>query len=797
MPVLSLCILGLAPLTNSSSSSGSASSVVASFSKTSGQRLPSALAAVFVMSLLMTLCVPVRSHAQNASLMGAQTTTASPLSSQPAKESSEGDTAHRGLSSLPAAAQGSVSTALGRDDSRYWVHGTASSFHAENPPQALSAAFTRQGVEIRSNTARWGIALRGYGYGDALVGAKQATPQVSKNRVEYERGALKEWYINGPLGLEQGFTLAKPPGKANGRPLTVAIALSGNLTAAMDASSSTLTLKQRDGKAALRVSGLMAYDATGRELRGQFALRGGELLLQVDDAGAQYPLVVDPLVQQAELTASDGAASDHFGYSVALSGNGTTALVGAPYHTVNGDSNQGAAYVFTFSGGIWSQQELTASDGATGDYFGSSVALSSDGNTALVGALGHTVNGNNQGDSYVFTFSSGNWAQQELTALDGAAGDSFGESVALSSDGTTALVGAPAHNNQGAAYVFTLSDGTWTQQPDLTSLDIAEGDSFGDSVALGGDATALIGAPYHAVDGNNYQGAAYVFTLSESSWSQQQELKASDGVAADLFGSSVALASTGVTALVGAPLATVNGSDYQGTAYVFTLSGSSWTQQQELTEAGPADQGFGSSVALSSAGTTALVGTPLATISGMSYQGAAYAFTQSAGTWTLQQQLTAADGTANDYFANSVALSSDGSSALAGALNHNVNGNSSQGAAYAWNTPYSQLTASPASLNFRNLSVGATFPHTLLLENAGPTKVVVGAPSITPVSGDPNAFSIRRWCTSPIKAGQKCVVAVTFSPHEAGLDTATLTITSSALGPALEIPLSGTGINKK
>src|SRR5208283_1233412 len=204
-----------------------------------------------------------------------------------------------------------------------------------NPQHALAANFTRHGVEIRSNTARWALALRGYGYGDAVVGVRQAAPQASKNRVEYTRGALTEWYINGPLGLEQGFTLAKPPAKANGRPLTVALALSGNLTAVMDASGSSLTLKQNDGKAALRVAALMAYDATGRELQAQFALRGGELLLQVDDAGAQYPLVLDPLLQQAELTASDGAASDQFGYSVAMSGDGSTVLVGAPYHTVN------------------------------------------------------------------------------------------------------------------------------------------------------------------------------------------------------------------------------------------------------------------------------------------------------------------------------------------------------------------------------------------------------------------------------------------------------------------------------
>ncbi len=375
----------------------------------------------------------------------------------------------RGLSSLPAAAQGSVSAALGRDDSSYWFHANPGSVHAENPRHAMALDFTRHGVEVDSKGARWGLALRGYGYGDQRIAVRQAAPQAKANRIEYERGALTEWYINGPLGLEQGFTLAQPPGKASGKtndlPLTLALAFSGDSTAELDAAGTALTLKGKNGQATARISGLVAYDAAGRALPGRFALHGDELLLQVDDAGAQYPLVVDPFVQQAELTASDGAAGDQFGFSIALSGDGNTAVVGAFGHTVNGNVYQGAAYVFTNSGGNWSQQaELSASDGAAGDWFGDSVALSGDGNTAVLGASGHAVNGNQiQGAAYVFTNSAGSWSQQqELTASDGAGGDLFGNSVTLSSDGNTALAGAPYHTvngnaNQGAAYTFVNS----------------------------------------------------------------------------------------------------------------------------------------------------------------------------------------------------------------------------------------------------------------------------------------------------------------------------------------------------
>jgi hypothetical protein len=512
---------------------------------------------------------------------------------------------------------------------------------------------------------------------------------------------------------------------------------------------------------------------------------------------AKYSRAVAAILQEAELTAGDGAAYDQFGYTVAISGDGNTALVGAPYHAANGNDNQGAVYVFTLSEGGWIQQpDLTASDGAFGDYFGSSVALSNDGTTAVIGALGHAVNGSNQGAAYVFTFSNGSWHQQELTAADGAAGDAFGAAVAVSSDGTTALVGAPAHSNQGAAYVFTFSSGNWTQQPDLVSSDIAISDAFGSSVALGGDATALIGSPYHNVNGNKYEGAAYVFGLFGSSWSQEQELTASDGAADDLFGASVALANSGNTALVGAPLSTINGNIYAGSAYVFGLS-EGWFQEQELT-AGSANGGFGNSVALSGNGNTALVGATLADINGMSNQGAAYAFAYTGENWTLQQELTAGDGTANDYFSNSVALSNDGATAVLGALDHAVNGNIEQGAAYVWGNLASQLVATPGTLNFPTIGVGSTFPRTVLIMNTGATKVLVGTVSITPVSGDLNAFHIREFCVPrTLRPGKKCVVGITFAPHEAGLSTATLNVPSNAPGPQLQVPITGTGISKK
>ena len=169
--------------------------------------------------------------------------------------------------------------------------------------------------------------------------------------------------------------------------------------------------------------------------------------------------------------------------------------------------------------------------------------------------------------------------QAELNAADGAPGDILGCSVAVSGD--TALVGAPNHAVGGTAYVFVYSGGVWTQQAELIASDGAAGDYFGSSVSISGD-SALVGASGHAVGGNAYQGAAYVFVRSGSTWTQRAELTAADGAAWDNLGSSVAI--SGDTALVGAPSHAVSGNSQQGAAYVFAGSGS------DLDPAGRADR---------------------------------------------------------------------------------------------------------------------------------------------------------------------------------------------------------------
>jgi len=338
--------------------------------------------------------------------------------------------------------------------------------------------------------------------------------------------------------------------------------------------------------------------------------------------------VTNPLallaVQQAQLTASGGAAGDEFGYAVALAGD--TALVGARGGDVGGNVDQGSAYVFVRSDTGWSQQaQLTASGGAAGDEFGYAVALAGD--TALVGAplddAGPIVD---QGSAYVFVRSDTGWSQQaQLAGSVDATGDKFGYAVALAGD--TALVGAPLDDagaaSQGSASVFTRSGAAWSQQAQVTARGGTTGDAFGYAVALDRD-TALVGAPGDNVDGKAERGSVSVFARSRSIWSQQAQLTASGGAADDWFGWSVALA--GGTALVGAPYCGGGPFVGQGSASVFLRSGSIWSQQAQLTASGATARAeFGYRVAL--AGDTALAGAPGVDIGAKARQGAAYVLT--------------------------------------------------------------------------------------------------------------------------------------------------------------------------
>jgi hypothetical protein len=361
------------------------------------------------------------------------------------------------------------------------------------------------------------------------------------------------------------------------------------------------------------------------------------------------------------------------GRSVALSADGNTALVGGG--VLAGEvSDAGAAWVYTRSGGVWTPQggKLVASDAVGNAYQGSSVSLSADGSTALVGGF---FDNNGVGAAWVYTRSGGVWTQQgaKLLGSGGSAAGGQGWSVALSADGNTALVGGRYDNNgAGAVWVYTRSGSVWTQQGGkLVAPGAVGGAQLGASVALSADGnTALVGGPTDNCDGGSSgcPGAAWVYTRSGGVWTQQgSKLVATDSAGNAQQGSSVALSADGNTAVVGGPW----DSDFAGAAWVFTRSGGVWTQQgAKLVGSDALGNAFqGSSVALSADGNTAVVGGPCDT-SGCPNAGigpgAIWFFARSEGAWTQQGEVVGAGAAGNAGQGWSVALSGDGNTAVVG-----------------------------------------------------------------------------------------------------------------------------------
>jgi hypothetical protein len=597
------------------------------------------------------------------------------------------------LTSLPAAAQGAISAAIGQDQEVYRAVDSGAEVSLVNPASGFTAQLRSGALHVVAGADTWDMALVGLGRGDKLAPVGTSQTSVHDNRIDCNYGVIDEWYLNGPAGLEQGFDVTPTSQSLASGSLTVELALGGSLTGRLNSAGDGLDLNRADGSSALRYAGLTAYDATGRILPASLELTsdsvGQELLIHVNDTGAQGTITIDPFVQAAKLTASDGAAHDYLGTSVSISGN--TIVVGAP----GANSGTGAAYVFTQAGSGWANMtqtaKLTASDGASGNGFGQSVSIS--GSTIVVGAPNAAVGGiAGQGAAYVFTKPAAGWTAMTQTAKlspsDNAG--SFGQSVSAS--GSTVVVGAPSTSRGfsyfvGAAYVFVQSGSAWTnmtQTAELTASDGQAGDSLGGSVSISGG-NVLVGAANATIGSHGGQGAAYVFSMPGTAWTdmnQTAKLSALDGATNDAFASSVAI--SGNNALVGAPNASVGGNAARGAAYIFSMPGAGWTnmtvQTAKLTASdGAVNDAFGTSVAIS--GSTALVGAPNAAVGSNGGQGAAYLFSQPSAGWTSMIQsgkLTATDGSAGSTLGRSVAV--DGSTPVAGADDDN----SDRGAAYAF-----------------------------------------------------------------------------------------------------------------
>jgi hypothetical protein len=357
---------------------------------------------------------------------------------------------------------------------------------------------------------------------------------------------------------------------------------------------------------------------------------------------------------------------------VALSGDGNTAIVGGP----GDDGNAGAVWVFNRSGNVWKQQgkKLVGSGSSGPASQGWSVALSADGKTALVGgpwdnpgfSFGFNADTPGIGAIWVFTRIGNVWKQQGKKLIGtGAAGEFVhqGSSIALSSDGNTAIAGAWADNDDtGAAWVFTRNGDVWRQQGGKlvgtgAKPGIFGGTQFGSSVALSADGDiALVGGQ----GAEDMRGAAWLFVRKAGVWREQQKLVAAGGGTFGAQGGSVALSSDGNTAVVGGRTEGV---------WVFIRNGDVWTSQGDkligtgADAGGYAGVGQGESVALAADSNTVIFGGPR----DHSHVGAAWAFTRSGNVWTqLGSKLVGEGRTEAPGQGYSVALSGDGKTAIMG-----------------------------------------------------------------------------------------------------------------------------------
>ncbi len=388
-------------------------------------------------------------------------------------------------------------------------------------------------------------------------------------------------------------------------------------------------------------------------------------------------------IETQKLLPGDGVADTGFGFSLDLDGD--TVIIGC-CDDDNGHYS-GSAYVFIRTGTTWTQQaKLLPSDGEAEEQFGQNVAL--DGDTALVGAFYDDDNGLHSGSAYVFTRTGTTWTeQQKLLPADGVVDMQFGISVDL--DDNTVLIGANRDddngNRSGSAYVYTRSGTTWTQQAKLIASDGAEEERFGIDVALEGD-TAMIGS--ETPDNGDYSGSVYVFTRIGTNWTEQQKLLASDGAAVDWFGFCIAL--DGDTALFAASQDDDKGTN-SGSAYIFTRTGTIWTEQQKLNASDGAAGDRFSDFAIALDGDTAMIGAYSDDDMG-SASGSVYVFTRTDTTWTEQQKLLASDGAQGDSL-SWYALSLSGDTAIIGAMFDDDMGTDS-GSAYVFTKSGADLTFS-------------------------------------------------------------------------------------------------------
>ncbi len=564
---------------------------------------------------------------------------------------------------------------------------------------------------------------------------------------------VSEQLVNGPSSLEQRFVVERRP--AGDGPLVLSLQTRGDLRASATTTGSvTLAGPGSD----LTYSGLHVRDAAGRVLPAHLAVDGGALRIVIDDAGARYPIDVDPTISTGSNFISLG------GTSLAISSNGDVALVGAATNeTYNYDfgveDGSGLTYVFEKTAGGWTTAQLTEygllkpvfgeedayQSWNNGDDFGWSVALSADGTVAVIGAPHGNYEQSRSGEAWVVSLAlAGN---QIITTLDSVisepqgtafSGDDFGAAVAAAdpSGAIEAVVGAPhegSGGSTGAVYVFDgpvldrygngneENDESPTQTLTDSNLVVSQESGFarwaglGASVAVSSDgSTILAGAPYAETSGGTLANAGVLDEFSAPGYGA--DTIETGATAGGELGTSVAITPSGSYAVAGEPDAGSSSPQPAGDVRYLDLATSS---AEEITPANPVSgEGFGTAVSISDDGSEVLVGAPLTgyaagtnRINTSASQGDAFLETGTAGNFSSpsEQQVTPpvdggqheqGTGINGSYFGEAVALAGDGSYALVGAPWDNYYGSNGPGDTWRYSiigtTPPQVSGVSPA-----------------------------------------------------------------------------------------------------
>lgn len=695
---------------------------------------------------------------------------------------------------------------------------TGAGWHVVIPRQDLSSTISDSGnlqVKLPGSPRPGSFYPRTIGWDGAGLKPIRLTvgsSSLSGGRLLQEMGLLRTWYRVTSAGLEQGFSISRPP-LGVGADLVISLGKASGWRVAPGGTS--LIQNNLPAARALVYGRLAATDAAGTKMASLFKVVGGQAQVVVRVSSRDdWPITVDPTwssMPTAALTNTAGVNGDTFGYIVAISADGTTAIVGAP--GVN--TAAGAAYIFRSSGtGSWSSSSApiaTLNDPANAsfDEFGFWADISGDGTTAIVGAWG--TNGYS-GAAYVYHVpNADSWSSvtAPTAALTNPSGGQFGLSVGISADGSTAVVGA---NAAGLAFIFQVDgQGSWSN-PSAPVATLSDGANprccfFGNSVSLSADGTtALIGS-----EGlNSGSEAAYIFHVDGArSWSDSSTptatLTYAGGAPGDGFGAASDISADGTTAIVGA--ANVNSG--AGAAYIYHVDrAGSWSDSSAPTAiltdpSGTANDQFGGDVNISGDGATALV-TAFLVNSGA---GAAYVYhVADEGSWSSSLPPTASfndpNGSQNDNFGSWGDISADGNTAIIsatgvgfvpGGFSPIVYSNPGVGAAYIFhaNTP---PTVS-AGTSYPGIEGSAIAISGTASDSDGDTLTPSWSVSPNGCSlANPAALSTTVTCSD--EGSYTLTLSVSDGVNPSVIAAAPLTVTNTALtvGP-ITAPVSPVGVN--